>query len=360
MRERFIIFVTNSLWDEPHRGRHHYANLLADDNTVLWVNRRLPRNSDSGKMGLEHRERGLHVLHTGRSPLPKRVDHILNWNNRVRLNMLSGALAEIGRDPEVLWVYDYRALAFARRYRQSCRTLYFCNDYFGESAYRRYESRLSTAVDCVLCTAPKLQERLKVFNSNCHFVPHGVWLPEQVPEFNKKPAAETAGYVGTYRQVIDAAFFRRVLENTDMRLILGGPVTECTPGYREEFERIFAHPRSNYLGNLDRQQAAQALAETDICLLPYICSRETEHQFTIKYFEYLAAGKPIVATPYFEWPEPYGRFVRICGEGGSLRDIFEDVYAHWNREHYDAARALAADSTWHKRVEQVSRIIGVG
>jgi len=55
MKDKLIIFVTMSLWDEPHRGRHHYANLLADNNTVVWVNRHYAwREFKKRDKGLKH------------------------------------------------------------------------------------------------------------------------------------------------------------------------------------------------------------------------------------------------------------------------------------------------------------------
>ena len=55
MKDKLIIFVTMSLWDEPHRGRHHYANLLANNNMVIWRRCHYSwREREKRDKGLEH------------------------------------------------------------------------------------------------------------------------------------------------------------------------------------------------------------------------------------------------------------------------------------------------------------------
>lgn len=358
MQDKLVVFVTNSLWDEPRRGRHHFADALADENTVVWVNRPLARDEHGPPAGLEHVERGLHVLHVGRGLLSPRIDFRLNWNNAFRLRRLLAALAVGGfeRGPDLIWIHDFKAIGFARRFRSTAKRLYFCNDYFGEYVYNRYESRLASEVDCVFGTAPGLADRLRRFNPNSHFMPHGVWLPGEVRAFNKAEHPRTAGYVGTLRRAVDIDFLHGILDETDLRLILAGPVTEATADKQKEFDELFGHPRVTYLGNVGREDMNRVIGDMDVCLLPYLCGIANKYQFAVKYFDYIAAGKPIAATPYFEWPEPYGKFVSIWN-GENLREFFESVYSRWDEAHCHAARALADECTWNRRVEQVSEII---
>ena len=210
-----------SLWDEPHRGRHHDANLLADKNTVIWVNRHYNwREWKKRDKGLEYIDRGLYVLHTGRSLLPGRIEMRLNLDNWFRLRMLLKALKKqnISCRPDLIWIYDYKAFNFASFFKNISRCIYFCNDYFGEYAYSKYESKLANKVDYVFCTAPKLRDRLIKFNQNCIFLPHGVWPPKRTIEFEKKSKLETIGYIGTFNNVVDVDFFYKILNQKDFKL----------------------------------------------------------------------------------------------------------------------------------------------
>jgi hypothetical protein len=246
-REHLIVFVTNSLWNEPHRGRHHYANVLSGTHKVLRVNRQicLGENSTS-PIGLEKIHGNLLVLHTGRAILPERINNHLNWSNHVRLALLLRTITAIGY-PDIIWIHDYKATQFARHFRGSAITLYFCNDYFGEFAYKRYEAQLASLVDCVFCTAPRLQERLSKFSPNVAFVPHGVWPSLTPPEFQKKAKPSIVGYIGTLRNVIDVPFLHKLVTHTDLELYLAGPIIECSKEREEEFSALFRSDRVTLL-----------------------------------------------------------------------------------------------------------------
>lgn len=358
-RKRLIIIVTMSLWDEPHRGRHHYAMALSEKHRVLWVNRRLNRrDAGSAETGIEKVTDNLSVLHTGRSILSGRIDHRVNWNNIVRLRMVKNKLSIIGK-PDIVWIYDYKAIPFAKYYREKAKIIYFCNDYFGEYAYKRYESKLSRKVDHIFVTAPKLLDRLKIYNTNCTFIPHGVWLSGNKPEFRKRTKPETVGFVGTLGSIIDRSYLQRILKETDLRLVLAGPIVDCTPTARNELKALFRHPRVEYRGNLSRTEAQKAISKLDIGLLAYTVDHVRSHGFSLKYFDFLAAGKPMIATPYFEWPGPYDEFVSVYDGKSDLKEFIESVYSSWDSEHFTKALQLANQCTWDHRVREVGEIIGV-
>ncbi len=356
---KLIVIVTMSLWDEPHRGRHHYAMALSEKHRVLWINRQLSwRETGSAKTGVEKINDNLSVLNTGRSILPGRVDHWVNWSNVVRLQLLKKALPDFGT-PDIIWLYDYKAMQFAKYFQGKSKIIYFCNDYFGEYAYKRYESKLSKRVDHIFVTSPKLLDRFKTNNTNCTFIPHGVWLSGKEPEFRKKKKPEAIGFVGTLGSIIDKNYLQKILKETDLHLVLAGPIFDCTPADRNEFENLFHQPRVEYLGHLSRAEAQKVISKIDICLLAYTVDRARSHGFALKYFDYLAAGKPIIATPYFEWPEPYAEFVSVYHGNSDLKEFIMSTYSNWNTKQFEKALQLSNQCTWANRVREVGEIIGV-
>jgi glycosyltransferase involved in cell wall biosynthesis len=356
-----IFFVTNSLWDEPHRGRHHLANLLSTNHTVIWVNRQLRRSESGPKRGLERRNTNLYILHTGYRNLPNRIVSFANLNNLYRLKLVRKEVAKIGfvSPPDLLWITDPKATPFALYYQALSKSLYFSNDYFGEYIFYNFETKLSSLVDHVICTSPKLLERLGKFNDKTVFIPHGVWPRAFTSPYNKKDVPKIAGYIGTFRNVLDITFFQQIIEETDLKLLLAGPIIECSVEKTRSFIDLFEHKRVEYLGNLDVPASERAISKLDIGLLPYIRSFKTQHNFVLKYFEYLAAGKPIVATPYFQWPFPYSNFVHVYNRECNLGSFFSNVYANWDEHYYLKALELSSESTWQKRIEQVGNVLGV-
>ena len=355
-----IIFVTMSLWDEPHRGRHHYANLLSKTHKVIWVNRNLKKGENDTRKGLEHIKEGLYVLHTGYPVIHPRLDARLNLNIRFRLELLNKELQRMNeKSPDLIWIYDFRSKDFARRYRSHARSIYFCNDYFGESAYKKYEKKLAEYVDNVFCTAPKLAQRFRDINQKTLFLPHGTDIPDINPRIKSDSKPSKIGYVGTLREQIDVKYLQRIVNSTNFKLILSGPIINCSSQKRKNIENLIRHHRVEYRGDLGRSDAFATINELDICLLPYEKTFKTQHNFVIKYFEYLSLGKPIVATPYFDWPEPYGNYVMVFNETEMTEELFHKVYDAWTLAKSNEAISFTKKNTWKHRIDEISGYVGM-
>jgi len=94
----------------------------------------------------------------------------------------------------------------------------------------------------------------------------------------------------------------------------------------------------------------------DVCLLPYAHSRWTENINPLKLYEYLATGRPVVATG-IPAVQDFREVVRIAdNETAFIRAIQqaldEDAPAAAARR-----QAVARQNTWEHRVETLSAII---
>ena len=163
-----------SLWDEPNRGRHHLANQLSTKNNVIWVNRKLDRTDKPNNfIGLEKINSNLSILHTGKSwfpdYIPRKIDELVNLNNHLRLKILDTFLKQISFKPDLIWIYDYKAINIAKSYNDKAKILYFCNDFYGKPAFK-YEIKLLKLVDCVFSTDQRLQVIFNKYNSNNSFI----------------------------------------------------------------------------------------------------------------------------------------------------------------------------------------------
>ena len=344
-----------SLWDEPHRGRHHYAKLLSKTHTVIWVNRNLKNGENDINKALEHIQDGLYVLHTGHPLIHPRLDARINLNTRFRLQLLRKELQKInGNEPDLIWIYDFRAKGFARHFKSHAKSIYFCNDYFGETAYKKFERKLARYVDNVFCTAPKLAQRFQDINQKTVFLPHGTDIPEIKPRIKSDSIPVKIGYVGTLREQIDVDYLARIVNSTNFKLILSGPIINCSPQRRKDIDSLIQHSQVEYRGDLRRSDAFATINELDICLLPYEKTFKTQHNFVIKYFEYLVLGKPIVATKYFDWPEPYDKYVTVLNESEITDEYFRKVYDAWTVEKSNEAISFAKKNTWKHRIDKIS------
>lgn len=352
-----IVLFTMSLWDEPRRGRHHFARALSENNLVIWVNRRrFPNETLNSRVGPEFINENLIILHTGISYFSQSMDEYFNINNRIRLRLLKTLLEQFGK-PDILWTYDYKSINVVKYFGNKLISLYFCNDFFGEKVYWYYEKRLAKVVDHVICTDPRLTERFRQINDSSFFVPHGLWPLADRPLFSKKKTPHKLGYVGTINGTVDIDFLERILDETSYEIILAGPIVECDDLKKERFEKLFKREKVRYLGVVKQDEINTVLSSVDLCLLPYV---KSVNGSALKFFDYINNGKPILATKYdYVWPQEFKRFVCIYNEESNLEDFVGMVYQNWNREQYDDAIALAERSTWRDRIVEVSRCIGI-
>ncbi len=110
-------------------------------------------------------------------------------------------------------------------------------------------------------------------------------------------------------------------------------------------------PNVHLLGERPYEALPAYLHHSDVCLLPRVTSELTTAMDPVKVYEYLAAGRPVVATPLAELVK-YGDLVDLCGTSAEAVSAIERRLAA-----PDAGRserqAFAARHTWRERGRQV-------
>lgn len=357
MKNKNIVIYTMSLWDEPNRGRHHLANQLSKDNKVIWVNRKLDRFDNYNPfIGLQKISSNLSVLHTGPSIfpnfIPRRVDEWMNINNYLRLKILLKVINDENFSPDIIWIYDYKALNVVKFFQNKCTTLYFCNDFYGDYAYS-YEKKLVKSIDFIFSTDPRLKKRFQNINSNSHYIPHGSWPVSSQPIFEKKNEPESIGYIGTINDTLDINVFSMILEKTKLKIIIAGPFSECNNKRKVFFKNFFKNKRVQYHGDLEQKDRELVIKKLDVCLLPY---HPKVNGFALKFFDYISFGKPIFSTEYdFPWPSNYKKFIRFYNDEMDIDNFIFNMYKSWDINHFNDAISLSKKSRWSDRVSKISK-----
>jgi glycosyltransferase involved in cell wall biosynthesis len=111
---------------------------------------------------------------------------------------------------------------------------------------------------------------------------------------------------------------------------------------------------------MDQRTLAGYLAEFDVCIMPFRDLRVTRSMSAVKLFEYLAAGKPVVAADLQET-----RPLRNAGLIATYRSFEEScelleeaVRTGMSPEKVRLRIAFAAQNTWEHRLEALSQVIG--
>jgi glycosyltransferase involved in cell wall biosynthesis len=208
----------------------------------------------------------------------------------------------------------------------------------------------------VFATARRLADRLAALNPNTHLLPNAA-----EPDAFSCPAPEPqdlggiprpmAGYVGSIGPWLDVGLLEEVARLLPrMSFVLVGPVM-----LGAKIGRLRARSNVHLLGSRPHAAVPAYVRAFDVCLIPFHLNDITHSVNPIKFYEYLSAGKPVVATPLAEL-EPFGSVVDLASDAPSFARAVE-------RRALDPQAGMmqrveiAGQNTWRQRVQTLLSVI---
>jgi len=379
-----IVLLSTADWDNPFwtNKQHMAVNLAASGYRVLYIDSlglRRPslQAQDTSRMARRLR-RGLRAPRKVRENLWVLSPLVLPWHHSMivrRLNKtwltlcLTLARAHLGLKPEMLWTYNPLTMDLldVRRFK---RLVYHCVDdikaqpgmpaeTIGEA-----EPRLIAAADCVFCSAPKLAEYCREFNARTYFFPNvadydhfskaladDTVIPEDLARI-PKPRIGFIGALSAYK--VDFNLLRQIaLARPEWSIVLIGKIGEGDPWTDPRL--LEGLKNLTVLGPRDYALLPQYLKGIDVALLPNMINQYTAGMFPMKFFEYLAAGKPVVAT---DLPalEDYRTLVHIGVSPEDFIAKIEQALAEDGRQRLSRLEA-AREHTYAKRLEKMMALL---
>jgi teichuronic acid biosynthesis glycosyltransferase TuaH len=165
-----------------------------------------------------------------------------------------------------------------------------------------------------------------------------------------------AGYIGHISDRIEMGLLE-ALAATGMSILLVGPRQGTFTG-EDAFDELLAMANVQWVGPKPFDELPSYLRMMDVGLVPYANSEFNRASFPLKTLEYLAAGRPVVATPLpaIRWldtplistadsPEDFARITVAAVPTSREPDRMEE------------RRAFAATHSWDERVRQLAAIL---
>jgi teichuronic acid biosynthesis glycosyltransferase TuaH len=124
--------------------------------------------------------------------------------------------------------------------------------------------------------------------------------------------------------------------------------------------RLVARPNVEWVGPKRFDELPSYLRIIDVGLLPYVDSAFNRASFPLKTLEYLAAGRPVVATtlPVIRWLDT--ELIATADEPDIFaRRTAEEATTSRSPDLIERRRAFAATHSWSKRVEQLAEVLGI-
>jgi glycosyltransferase involved in cell wall biosynthesis len=299
--------------------------------------------------------------------------HSRRLPNAVNCFLTGQALRRLVRrlpQPTVLWIYDPCTARLAGACGDDV-VVYDCVDDYGEqtadprtrSFVGRSDLETASRADLVFATARSLFDRHRQANPRTYHVPN-------VGDFDHfSPAADRAfaapdvrdlpkpvvGFAGNIMATkVDLDLLEAVAAARPVwTLLLVGPVR---PDAQESLERLLELPNVHWTGPKPYQEVPRYVAAFDVGLIPYAANSYTRSCFPLKTYEYLAAGKPVVATGL---PELAGMGPDVALVDGVDAFLTAVETALELQEHHDRERRVfrAARNTWDGRVDRLLGLI---
>jgi glycosyltransferase involved in cell wall biosynthesis len=169
----------------------------------------------------------------------------------------------------------------------------------------RAEEKLARSADVIFTTSPLLTESRRRWNSNTHYLSNVA----DYAHFNRALSAETTlpqdlleipsprlGFIGAIsRYKMNFELLREIAERRpDWSIVLVGEVGEGDPWTDSEVLRGL--PNLHLLGPRPYNALPAYLKGMDVALLPNSINEYTDSMFPMKFFEYLASGRPVVSV----------------------------------------------------------------
>jgi len=216
--------------------------------------------------------------------------------------------------------------------------------------------------DLVICTSRQLYDEDKKINPDTYFIPNAAdlthsskALDENLPVFESIAALEkpVIGYFGNIERRMDFKLLDEVTkENPDKTFVFAGPMDKAfVPDW------FFSRPNVHITGAIPYDKMPSVIKGFDAALIPFKRDAVSRSIFPLKLFEYLGAGKPVIATDFNpDLVDFTGDTVYYCSDASSFSEAINKSLAE-SSEMTAKRIAAAAENTWEERVKVLHKLL---
>jgi len=283
------------------------------------------------------------------------------WSETAFYRRLNQELKRLNLKNIVLWSYLPTFVGYFGSVGEQVAVFDAVDNWLEHSSYIKVKERIKvnyqtirTKADLIFTTAADLA---KLFNlpEGCIFVPNGVDFERinQAPRLTGRDIAQLPrpiiGYIGTIQEDrVDVELIRYLAEANPQKsfVLIGGG----WPGLRKKIkERLQSLPNLHFLGRKSFRETPQYLREFDVAIIPHLQNEFNRHTNPMKLYEYLAAGKPVVATPGAGLDE-FKDLVYLAAKPEDFNQALIQALQENGNELKERRMVAAAHESWTERV----------
>jgi len=392
MQNYNIICLSNQLWDFPlwTNKRHVMSRMPKLGNNVLFIDPPIRLGWVFLKYVLSGKWSLLRLITQRKKPidgvevfsplsfLPSLKSLSVSYSKKA--NKIAAKIFQNDKKT-ILWVYHVE-LPGLENYLKNTKhdfLVYDCVDNY--EAFPKYntpekrkliadqEKLLASRANIVFATTPGLVEKLKKYNPNTHFAPNvGDYvrffdlknktyeIPKSISSI-KHPIIAFTGAVDEYK--FDRELLKKIaLDYPSYSFVIVGPMAlKDRKSSKKEFG-LGDLNNVHFLGTIDFTEEPRYLYYFDLMIIPYQLNDYTVGGcFPVKFFNYLAAGLPVVVT---DLPS-YTPFSDICYISRNPNEFSQNIrraLEEDNPEKIKQRQLISKENTWDGKVSKMLSLIG--
>lgn len=278
------------------------------------------------------------------APFIRRAARRLNFREPLLWTYLPNSADIVGRLGEKLVIYD-------------CVDEHSAYSGFRPETVWDMEKSLLEKADIVFTTAEGLYEKRKPFSREIHLIPNAA----DVDHFQKSVLETTPlapelkglphpviGFVGVIQDWIDLDLIADLAAaRPGWSFVLVGP---AGPGV--DLKTLHSLPNVHLLGRRNKEVLPSYFKGFDVCLNAFRLNRLTATVSPLKFYEYLASGKPVVSVP-LPAVEPFADVVEIARTPAEFLKKIEQALALETPERRKLRLKRAQENSWDQRVAEI-------
>jgi len=188
-------------------------------------------------------------------------------------------------------------------------------------------------------------------------VPNGIeaaeWLGPQpaAPEWFTRIPGPRAVYVGTLDNRLDARGLRLLAAaRPELQIVLIGPAPD-----RADVAQVRSLPNVHIRGMVGRREVVAVLRNSELTLLAHRRTTLTEAMSPLKVYEYLGAGRPVLATD-LKPVRGLGRRVLLAESVADFADLVDDALELGVQAEHERRAFIEAHAWPHRHAEILSLV----
>ncbi|WP_316839591.1 glycosyltransferase [Pedobacter gandavensis] len=246
-------------------------------------------------------------------------------------------------------------------------SIYYSRDYMVAVDYwkkhgEELEPKLIASNDLCVANSTFLADYCKQFNPHSYYVGQGCDLDIFVEDPEKQAPADIAalkgpviGYVGALQSIrLDIEIISHLaLSRPEWNIVLVGPEDEV-------FKNSVLHgiPNVLFTGIKPIADLPDYINAFDVCINPQLVNEVTIGNYPRKIDEYLAMGKPVVATAT-KAMETFSDFVYLAESKEDYVSMVALALENDSQELHTSRRGFALEHTWENSVAEIYNAIGL-